>query len=331
LAKTKEWREDRVATFRMVQIHQLLVADRCPSCMELAQRFEVSKRTVQRDIESMQDLMAAPIVYDRRRKGYIYTERFSFPLPRLTEGEVCALFLLDKILGQLEGTPYADALASVGTKLRALMAQEAYLPPGKEAEVVSVANAALRGDEVTLARNFAMLQKACVDQSTVEMKYYSATSNRVRIRCVDPYHLHYHQGAWYLIGYCHLRKKGLTFALDRIRDLKVTNEEFQKPESFNHEDYLGESWGIVRGETFLLELVFDAHQARWIKEKTWHEGQELSELPDGRLSFCAPAAGVEEVKQWVLGFGSHVEVVGPEWLREEVREEVGKMREMYGE
>jgi predicted DNA-binding transcriptional regulator YafY len=323
-----EWPEDRAAVFRLGRIHQLTEAGRYPSCQYLAEWLEVSNRTVQRDIELLRNL-GANILYDKLRKGYYYAERFSFPLPRLTEGEVCALFLMDKLLGQLEGTPYAKALASAGVKLRALLTDEVLLPLGRETQMVSVSSAPLRGDEIVLAERFAKLQKASVEGHSMEINYFSATRNAESKRRVDPYHLHYHQGAWYLIAYCHSRDDIRIFALDRIRDLTVTDCRFERPANFNPDDYLGDSWGIERGEMFQLELVFDSHQARWIRERQWHAGQILKELPDGRLYFSAPAEGVEEIKQWILGFGSHVEVIGPGWLREEIVREVGRMRKLY--
>jgi len=73
---------------------------------------------------------------------------------------------------------------------------------------------------------------------------------------------------------------------------------------------------------------FDAYQARWIRERVWHPTQKLQELPDGGVLFEAEA-NPQEIKRWVLGYGSHAEVLEPPLLREEVKKEIEKMYARY--
>ena len=77
---------------RMLRIHELLSADRRPNCSVLAREFEVSAKTVQRDVDFMRDQLMLPIEYDSRGHGFFYSRPVGqFPLITVSEGEVVAL------------------------------------------------------------------------------------------------------------------------------------------------------------------------------------------------------------------------------------------------
>jgi predicted DNA-binding transcriptional regulator YafY len=79
-----------------------------------------------------------------------------------------------------------------------------------------------------------------------------------------------------------------------------------------------------------VTIRFDEHQARYIRERRWHETQKpLEELPDGEVVLRFRAGGLGEVKRWVMQWGAHAEVLEPAELRAEVATEVKKMQKMY--
>ncbi|NLY76137.1 MAG: WYL domain-containing protein, partial [Firmicutes bacterium] len=121
------------------------------------------------------------------------------------------------------------------------------------------------------------------------------------------------------------------FAVDRIRELEVLAEKFDYPADFNIEKYLEGVWGIMRGEPYPAAIKFDRFQARWIRERPLREKESLEETPDGGVIFRTEVSGLTEIKQWALSFGGHAEVLEPEELREEIRREVERMREIYGQ
>ncbi|MBC7345024.1 MAG: WYL domain-containing protein, partial [Clostridia bacterium] len=154
--------------------------------------------------------------------------------------------------------------------------------------------------------------------------------DQVSERYLDPYHVRYHQGAWYLIAYCHTRAEVRIFALDRIRELKVMEERFEPVNDFSLEEYLGLSMGIERGYgVWEVAIKFTPFQARWIRERKWHASQEMEELDDGSLILKLKVAGLNEVKRWVLSFGKEAEVLAPPELREEIAAELAAMVALY--
>lgn len=200
----------RNVSYRMIRIEQLLKTGKYYSLKELAERLEVSPRTIQRDLAAMRDFMGAPLVYDRFRKGFCYEKDFTLPRPNLNEGELVALFLTEKLLSYLEGTPYAASLASAGAKLRMLMTDEADLPSEMDAAYISFACDPLRGDEVKLAENFAKLELARKQNRRAEITHYSVLREEATLRRIDPYHFYLWHGTWYLIAFCHLRGKSVS-------------------------------------------------------------------------------------------------------------------------
>ena len=320
----------RHVSCRMLQIESLIKSGKRYGLKELAEYFEVSPRTIQRDLEAMRERLGAPVVYDRFRGGFYYERNFSLPRPEFSEGELIALFMTEKLVSCLEGTPYAAGLVSAAGKLRLLLTDGGKIGPERDFDFISIAGDPLRGNELEVGRVFAGLETARRYGRRVEITHFSVQHNRLTRRLLDPYHLYLWRGTWYVIGFCHLRGEVRIFALDRIGETRETGESFRVPEDFRIEDYLKSSWGIERGEPVRVKIRFDPRQAGWIREREWHPSQRLTEVEDGGLLFEVEVMGLREIKQWVMGFGALAEVLEPAELREEIGEEVRRMGIKYG-
>ena len=317
---------------RIYLIDRQLKEGKYPSIVRLAERLEVKPRTIERDIEHMRDRLGACIAYDRRRKGYYYTANgFQLPPLHLTESETTALFLGQKLLIQCAGTPFEGIIRSAFEKIRAQLPSEILLDYSAVDRTVSFDVIPLRGDDKELAGNFSRLTEAITNKTTIWMEYYSASRDQTTQREVDPYHLKYFQGAWYLIGYCYLRNGIRIFALDRMLDLKETKKLFTPLPNFSLPEFLSGSMGIEAGSASEeVKIRFDNYQARFIRERRWHESQRLEDQNDGSLIVHLKVSGLGEVKRWVLSFGCHAEVLSPESLREQVKEEIRRAVVIYG-
>jgi len=318
---------DRARFARIYYIHQQVYSKSYPNVPKLANWMEVSQRTVERDIEYMRDRLGAPIQYNRCRRGYHYEDNnFQLPPLRLTEGELAALFLGQKLLTQCAGTPLEGAMRSAVEKIVLLMPDGITVDLSSLEHVISFDVETLRGDERRLAEIYNQLAGAIERKNTVWLKYYGISRDEVNERNVDPYHLRYFQGAWYLVGYCHLRKNIRIFALDRIQEILQITHSFEMDTSFNIQEFLCSTLGIhFDSDPQEVIIKFDSHQARWIRERKWHSTQKIEHQPDGSLVLSMNVCGMGEVKRWVLGFGCHAEVIRPESLRKEVQLEVEKM------
>ena len=111
-------------------------------------------------------------------------------------------------------------------------------------------------------------------------------------------------------------------AVDRIQDLSAKAEHFEPPSGYNPEQLLAASFGIFIEDPIQVELKFSAAAAPYIRERIWAEEQCIEACEDGGLILRFRAAGREEIKRWILSFGSAVKVIGPESLVTMVREEL---------
>ena len=107
------------------QYRRLLFIDReirenaFPNCTTIAAEWEVSAKTIQRDIEYLRDQLEAPIAYDALRHGYFYTEpNFALPAISISESDLFSVCVAQTVLSQFRNTPLFRKLSSVFEKIR---------------------------------------------------------------------------------------------------------------------------------------------------------------------------------------------------------------------
>lgn len=329
--KKKSMPISRAGFYRIYTIDKFLRNRAYPNVPKLAEHLEVKPRTIERDIEYMRDLLGAPIKYCYKKRGYFYTEEnFVLPSVRLSQGELVALFLGQKLLARHVGTPYEPLVRSAFSKICNFLTESISVDFRAFDEWISFAIEPLRGNEEKLLQNYRKVLKAIENRITLHTKYYSAARDQRTWRFLDPYHLRYFQGVWYIIAYCHWREEVRIFALDRVQELQETDDQFTIPNDFSLQEYLGDSFGIERGDQAERVVIrFDRHQARWVWEREWHPSQQIERLADGSLLLQFTVSGLEEVKRWILSFGHHAEVIKPESLRREIFREITAMGELY--
>lgn len=178
---------------------------------------------------------------------------------------------------------------------------------------------------------FSQINQAILDQMTVEITYDSYSSRTVSVRRVNPYHILFREGCWYLIAYCHLRKEKRIFRIDRIQNLKILNKKFQIDKEFSIEDYFKNSWKLGKGEPINVKVRFYPPVSRLIRENIWHPSQKIEEIEGDSLIFSACVEGTFEIKKWILSWGVSAICLEPEELREEIRKEMDELRIRYND
>lgn len=97
------------------------------------------------------------------------------------------------------------------------------------------------------------------------------------------------------------------------------------PLAFDVEAYVQDALGVMRGPVTTVELAFTKATAAWVKDRIWHPTQTVKSLKEGRVQITLKVADTPELVGWVLHFGSGVQVLRPEALREKVRAEARKI------
>jgi predicted DNA-binding transcriptional regulator YafY len=315
---------------RLLILDRLLRANRYPNARSAARELEVNPRTVHRDLEFLRDSWGAPLEFCHKHNGYYYRDAaFALPLQTLTEGELFALFLAERVLHDYRATPYARDLAAAFRKLTAALPEAVTIDLAHWDQVHSFRRSSADLEE---AACFHQLAAAVRRGRQLELVYWTASRDDTTRRVVDPYHLLAMDGHWYLVAYCHLREEVRMFAPARVRAVKETGGVFERPADFRIADYLDTTFRVVRGHGPPCRVVlrFAPAAARYVREKLWHSSQRLQDQPDGSLLLTLVVSHLLEVKRWVLSYGFDCEVLEPPQLRSEVAGDLLRAARRYG-
>jgi len=313
---------------RMMQIHAQLKKGRFPNCQKIARDLEVSAKTVQRDIDFMRYRLGLPIEYDPQHVGFYYSESVTgFPNIEVSEGEITALFVAQKALAQYKGTPFEGPLRTAFRKITDGLTDRVSFSWTELDSVISFRSAGASPADLEL---FEKVSKAVLRSVEINFKYRKLRGRDFELRMVQPYHLACLENQWYLFGHDLERGQLRTFALPRMRDIRLTSKRFHRPADFSISKILRGSFGAHSGKKkYHIKLQFDPFAARLVAERVWHESQRIHSKPDGSIILELDLAGLEEIERWILSWGSHVCVLAPVELIEIVCDAAMSIENLY--
>jgi predicted DNA-binding transcriptional regulator YafY len=299
---------------------------------ELATLVKVSTRTIRRDLQALQE--AGFAIYDEgeeneTKRWKLGTQPFKAVQEGFTVRDVAALYLSRAVVEGLSGWPLADELRGAFEKIEQGLNPRSAAFLSTLPQVVSTKagprTQPASGRLVDVTRR---LFEAVRDRRVVDMRYFSASSNRAKSYAVHPYRLALAQGGVYLVGWVPHYDEFRTFALERIERLTVGERTFRKTRELPG-DLFGGSMGAFWAEPERIELEFDARVAAYVRGRTWHDSQQIAELSDGRVRLTLDVSNDWALRSWVLGFGASVRVVKPAALAEALLDELKRACLVY--
>lgn len=311
-------------------IETLLASHTGKSASQLADELDCTPRTVYRDLEALQ-AAGFPLYTEQVESKTLWslldTLKHHLPIP-FTLTELLALYFSRDLLKFLHNTVFHESLESLFAKITTTIPPESkrYLATLQQTVTVSLKQFKEYGKYREILHT---IKDAALQRKTVEMVYFTMGRKKQMQRRVDPYRLLFFNGTFYIIGYCHLRKDCRTFALERIKLLSVTEKRFTVPEDFRLEDYVGGGFGVIGGKPERVRIWFAPDIAGYIKEKTWHESQQITPQRDGSVIFAAEVALTPELTSWIMSWGAKAEVLEPQTLKDQIHEEALAMLNAY--
>lgn len=275
----------------------------------LAQELEVSERAIDNDLQ----LIRHSLRYDlkRSRAGYWFeqspvTRPVSLPIPEVLALALAATAVRDT--GSVDSATVASALARLEAALPARLVP--YLRRVAAESAARVISPMIPRETVLLT-----LEQAMAEGRAVDMTYRSASrEGAVSNRRIQPYRLIPYEHSWQVIGFDSLRQTVRMFKVDRIGQCGLSSERYDVPADFDVEAYLGDTWGVLRGEegpTHDITIAFTPTAAPWVRDERRHHSQVTEELPDGGLRLHFHATVTNELVRWVLSFGCEALVEQP--------------------
>lgn len=331
--KTEKGHPQRVHLHAYERLREICMAIQMgsyPNKIDLSKKIERHPRTIQRDLDALRIRFDAPLKFDRRKNGFYFTDPdWRMPSIKLSQGEVISFFIADRILRRLGASTEVSIARSAVRSLAALLPEEVVVDLGALEDAISFApEPALDASPAILHR----LTAAAVNRQTLFIKYYSQHRDTNTEREIDVLLVHNYLGEWYAVCYDHLSQEIRDFHAGRIIHLVNTRRRFTQPTDWNAEDYLKRGFGMFRGGCEVeVEIEFDAYQARYTRERTYHPTQKRKEIADGRLrlTFKTTEAALEQVARWLMQFGEHALALRPAALRERIKERLRETLARY--
>lgn len=294
---------------RYFQLVYLLLEKGRMTAPELAEYFEVSVRTIYRDIDILSS--AGIPVYATQGKGGGISIQENFVLKKSVLSEEEQTQILMALQGiRIVGDEYTKTLLS---KLSGVFQKQNvnWLEIDFSSWTKSGAG----------KNNFQKLQSAIFKSKLVSFNYYSG-KGEITKRVVEPLKLVFKSADWYLYGYCSTRSDFRFFKLTRIRDLEITVDVYTR--SIPNQIFVEEE--KFEMETVKVTLLFDNTMSFRVYDKF---DDEVTENQDGSLLVETVMPNNELLFSYILSCGDNVEVISPQSLRNIIYERAKKIQEKY--
>ena len=320
---------DRTERFHLID--QMLCNQRVVTRAQFLDALEVSPATFKRDLEYLRDRLAAPIVWDRERRGYCYEqgeggEQFQLPGLWFNTSEIQALLSMDALLENLQPGVLSNHIEPLRSRIRMLLddGDHSVDEIARRIRIIPLAAKAYSSEY------FQDLCQALLSRKCVDMTYYSRPTDSSSERRVSPQRLIYYRDNWYLDAWCHLRSGLRSFSIDAIKVLNITSETAIEVDAQELNRELESGYGIFSGaKTRKAVLRFSPEIARWVSRETWHPDQQSEYDDQGYYVLRVPYSQDTELVMDILKHGSEVEVLQPSELRERVRQRIEAMQDLY--
>ena len=296
---------------RLIGILSVLLQKEKTTAPELADRFEVSKRTINRDIE---DLCRAGIPIRTAQGiggGISIMDGYRMDRTILTSKDMQMILAGLRSLDSVSGSSY------YGQLMEKIQAGSSEFITGRDSIRIDLSS----WYRDSLAPKIEIIQDAIGDRRLIKFRYYAPSGESERT--VEPYYLVFRWSSWYLWAWCLKRKDFRLFKLNRMDGVQITEKNFEcrdatMPDLSNEKIFPG---GIK------VKALFEADQK-------WRLVEEFgtscfTENDDGRLLFTADYTDMENLITWILTFGDKAEVIEPEEVRERVRTAIEAMIKNY--
>ena len=296
---------------RLIGILSILLQKEMVTAPELAEHFEVSRRTINRDIEALCQA-GIPIQTTQGAGGGIrIMSGYSMDRTLLTSRDMQMILAGLRSLDSVSGSRY------YGQLMEKIKAGSSEYISGRDSILIDLSS----WYRESLAPKIESIQNAIENRRVLKFKYYSPREESQRN--IEPYYLVFRWGNWYVWGWCRKRRDFRMFKLNRMDKVEMTEKSFEMkevslPEMDNERIFPG---------NIKVKALFDA-------DMKWRLVEEFgpdcfTEAEDGRLLFTADYTDMNYLTTWLITFGDKVEVLEPAEVREAIRNMAASICKRY--
>ncbi|WP_258100907.1 helix-turn-helix transcriptional regulator [Marinoscillum pacificum] len=278
---------------------------------EMEERFEVSRRTIFRDVKSLMEA-GVPIGGDAG-EGYFIVEGYHLPPVVFNKEEAAAILVGAKFIQKNGGEKISKNFEEAMYKIKAVLKYRDREFLENLEESISVIGPPTATKMTNIDPHIEELQIAIASQKKIKITYYSNYTEQTNQREVEPLGLVHYSGRWHLIAYCLLREDFRDFRTDRIQQLHITSESFDRSK---HPNFMEFVHGMVGGtDAKEAEIRFSKKAARFTQDQRYYYGflEETKHEDFIDMKFITPH--YPYLAKWLLMYGSEVSVLSPPQLQ----------------
>ena len=296
---------------RLIGILSILLQEEKTTAPELAKRFEVSRRTINRDIEDL-CMAGIPVVTSQGAGGGIsIMDGYKMDRTILSSKDMQMIMAGLRSLDSVSGSHY------YGQLMEKLKAGSSDFVSGNESILIDLSS----WNKESLSPKIELIQDAIELEKTIRFQYYAPSGDTERE--IEPYFLIFKWSSWYVYGYCLLRNDFRLFKLNRMTDITHV-KSFEKKQDVPVPDLSKEK---VFPLDFRVKALFEPSMKWQLIEE--YGADSFTEQPDGKLLFECDYADDEGLLSWLLSLRDQVTVIEPESIRRKMFHIATELTEKY--
>ncbi len=311
---------------RLTAILIQLQTKRWITSSEIADRYEISQRTVYRDIRALEE--AGVPIGAEAGKGYFLVDGYHLPPVMFTAEEAGAMLLAGKLIDKLTDKSVQKAYSAAIDKIKSVL-------PEREKDSLEGLNHqiqvfyARQSPDREYPNNFiALIQKSLAEGKCLKTDYHANYSQEItKGRVIDPLGLVFYGNAWHLIAFCKLRQEMRDFRLDRIMDMQLIDECARPKKPKELKMYFDDLWQTA--DLFEVKVWFHKSILSSLNQSKYYFGFIDQVEKDEGILMSFAVTEYKYIGSWLLSFAGLCKVESPEELKNEMLEAVKDLASVY--
>jgi predicted DNA-binding transcriptional regulator YafY len=314
---------NRIDRLTAILIH--LQTKRVVKAEEISDRFEISLRTVYRDVKALME--AGVPIGSEAGKGYFIVDGYHLPPVMFNQEEASAMLTAGKLVEKMTDNSIRKAYESALLKIKSVLntAEKDHL----ENLQSSIAVFRMPDHQADFPNQFmADIQKAISKKNVLALSYYSSNKQEYTTRFVEPIGIVYYSSRWHLIAWCRLRDGYRDFRTDMIQTLKNTGDTFDPRSHFTLQEYFN---SLMKAHDDMIKVVvlLEKSASQYAKSARYYYGFVSEEDLGEKCRMTFLIGNMRSFCRWLMMFGKAVEIEGPQELKDTMEELVEELVTHY--
>jgi len=309
---------------RLTAILIQLQTKRIVKAEEIADRFEISLRTVYRDVKALME--AGVPIGSEAGKGYFIVDGYHLPPVMFSQEEAGAMLTAGKLVEKMTDNSIRKAYESALLKIKAVLndSEKDHL----ENLQSSIQVWRMPEQPTDFPNQFmAEVTRAVSLKNVLHIEYVSNTQEHTE-RDVEPIGIVYYTGRWHLIAWCLLRNGYRDFRVDMIKTLKNTGATFDARSHYTLQEYFHSLMEAHRDMEKVV-VLFDKSVTKFLRNAKYYYGFVSEETLEDKVRMTFIIGSFPSFCRWLFSYGTSVEIEGPDKLKETMEELVDELSAHY--